>query len=137
MAKTWIIQPANTKSIVECDIWSDGKREVKALHGWRWGEIFIECPEKPIIPLYNPDGINILDVFKDEYSNGKLEYNLNDSNWTELEFSKGMTTKMKDKIQEYWDENDNLDDFGKARWDIVGTEVWLYNEITIKEEKES
>jgi hypothetical protein len=136
MTKTWIIKPVNVKSIVECDIWSVGEYEIKALHGWRWGEIFIECPEKPNIPLYNPNGINILAHFEHEYSKGKLEYNINDSNWAELEFPKDMTTKMMTEIQEYWDENGNLDDFNEGECYICGTEVWLYDEITINEENQ-
>jgi hypothetical protein len=137
MAKKWIIEPANTKCIVECDIWSNGKYDVRALHGWRWGEIYIECPNKPDISLNNPNGINILKHFENEYSNGKLYYDLDDSNWNELEFPKGMTRKMKDKIQEIWDEYGNLDDNDDDLdgWDIIGTEVWIHGELTIKEKE--
>ena len=129
---TYILTPTLTKSIAEFDTWSNSAdEEVITVRYWRIGEISITCDETPVIEVDPDNGVNLMEYFEKEYSNGDLDYFLDDCYYSHVySCPDGMRRKRKERLDDLWEEHNDLEEDG---WDITGTEVWVYCEMTIKE----
>ena len=127
----WIIEPTITKNVVGYDIWTKGGYIVTTARYWRWAEVCIDCPTCPDIDVSNPDGVNILDHFKNEYENDTIRHNLFDYyDSVVVDYSKGMRGKMKDDIYDIWELDDSLQNDG---WVVESGELWIYSELKLRE----
>ena len=123
----YLLEPTLSKSVVEYDTWSKGdKHSVVTARYWRSAEIHVKCDYTPVIEAEDIEnnGVNLMKLFEKEYLNGDFNYNLYDSYGSGVhEYSAGMRKKMKERIDDLWEETEDLEEDG---WDIVGTEVWVF-----------
>ena len=123
----YLLEPTLSKSVVEYDTWSKGdKHSVVTARYWRSAEIHVKCDYTPVIEAEDIEnnGVNLMKLFEKEYLNGDLNYNLYDSYGSDVhEYSAGMRKRMKERINDLWEETEDLEEDG---WDIVGTEVWVF-----------
>ena len=129
---TYILTPTLTKSIAEFDTWSNSAdEEVITVRYWRIGEISVTCDEMPVIEVDPNNGVNLMEYFEKEYFDGKLNYSLDDCYYTHIySCPDSMRRKRKERLEDLWEEYNDLEEDG---WDIAGTEVWIYCEMTVKE----
>ena len=129
---TYILTPTLTKSIAEFDTWTNEMdEEVITVRYWRIGEISLTCDETPIIEVDPDNGVNLMEYFEKEYFDGKLNYSLDDCyNSQVYSYPTGMRRKRKERLDDLWEENNDLEEDG---WDITGTELWVYCNMTVKE----
>ena len=131
----YILEPTRNKCVAEFDTWSNSANEtVITVRYYRWAEIIITRTDKPIITVddIEDNGVNILEYFKEEYSNGALEYNLNDCYRSEIfEYPSNIRRKRKERIDDLWDEESDLSEDG---WDITDTELMIFSEINVNEQ---
>jgi hypothetical protein len=128
----YILTPTLTKSVAEFDTWSNSAgEEVITVRYWRCGEISVTRDENPEIEVDPDNGVNLMEYFEKEYFDGKLNYSLDDCYCSQVySYPDGMRRKRKERLDDLWEENDDLEEDG---WDITGTEVWVYCEMTVKE----
>ncbi|MFY7728468.1 MAG: hypothetical protein ACOVRN_03015 [Flavobacterium sp.] len=128
----YILTPSLTKSVAEFDTWSNSAgEEVITVQYWRTGEIFVTCDEMPAFEVDPDNGVNLMEYFKEEYFNGKLNYSLDDCYCSQVySYPDNMRRKRKEWIDDLWEEHNDLEEDG---WDIIDTEVWVYCNMTVKE----
>ena len=126
----WIIEPITIKKVVSYDIWTKGDYMVTSARYWRWAEVYIDSPTCPEINVNNPDGINILSHFKNEYKNDIIQHNLFDCyDSVVVEYPKDLRSKLKDQIYDIWETEDSLSNDG---WTIESTELWIYGKLGVR-----
>ena len=130
----YILRPKLENSICEFDTWTNSTgEEVVTVCYWRMGEISLTRDEKPVFEVddIEKNGVNIMQYFEEEYSNGNLHYFPDDCYCSQVySYPTGMRRKRKEWIDDMWEEYNDLKEDG---WDIISTEVWVYCEITVKE----
>jgi hypothetical protein len=118
--------------VVEYENWTKDGDVVTSARYWRTAEVRVNTT--PAICLDNPEdvGINIFAHFQEEDG---LEYNLVSLQHSQIvEYPAGMRRKLREDLQDIWDEHENLECEG---WNVFGTELWLFGPLSVQEKIET
>ena len=124
---TWIVEPVDTRMIVEYTMWTKDGDVLTSARYWHKGGVRFVCDIPPAICLDNPAdvGINVQSYFQSKYIAGELselEYNVEMSLRSQIvEYPAGMRRKLRE-------EHENLDLDG---WEVCGTELWFFGPLTL------
>lgn len=134
--KKYLIEPAFTKCVVEREFWtdSDGQYSFTIAQHYRWLELFVECAEKPVIEMddIENEGVNIVEYLEDKYPGCNVDNNIIDCYASTLvEYSDDMPEDLLEKIQDFENNRDELEEDG---WDYSHTEIWVYTKMNVKEQ---
>ena len=133
---TWIVEPVEPRMVVEYENWTKDGDLVTSARYWHNGGVRFVCDTPPAICLDNPAdvGINVQSYFQSKYIAGELselEYNLVNLQHSQLvEYPAGMRRKLREDLQDLWEEHENLDCAG---WNVSGTELWFFGPLTLSE----
>ena len=130
--KEYVLEPKLSKSVVEREFWSNGEYSFTIDQHYRWLELFVTCDEKPVIDVDNieSEGINIIEYLENKYPNCQIDNNILDCYASTLaEYSNNIPEDLLDKINDFSDYRDELEDDG---WDYSYTEIWIYTNMTVQ-----
>ena len=131
--KEYVLESKLSKSVVEREFWSNGEYSFTMDQHYRWLELFVTCAEKPVIDVENieDEGINIIEYLENKYPNCQIDNNILDCYASTLaEYSNNIPEDLLDKINDFSDYRDELEDDG---WDYLYTEIWIYADMTVRE----
>ena len=131
---TWIVEPVDTRMIVEYTMWTKDGDVLTSARYWHKGGVRFVCDIPPAICLDNPAdvGINVQSYFQSKYiadELSELEYNVELLLRSQIvEYPAGMRRKLREDFDDVWEEHENLDLDG---WDVCGTELWFFGPLTL------
>jgi hypothetical protein len=131
--KEYVLESKFSKSVVEREFWSNGEYSFTIDQHYRWLELFVTCDEKPVIDVDNieSEGINIIEYLEKKYPNCQIDNNILDCYASTLaEYSDNIPEDLLDKINDFSDYRDELEDDG---WDYSYTEIWIYADMKVIE----
>ena len=110
---TWIVEPVDTRMIVEYTMWTKDGDVLTSARYWHKGGVRFVCDIPPAICLDNPAdvGINVQSYFQSKYiadELSELEYNVELLLRRQIvEYPAGMRRKLREDFDDVWEEHEN------------------------------
>lgn len=120
----WKVETENKKSAEEIIIFNLGDKEIRYTTGYRWGSMFLESENKPVL-----DATNGINIFETEY---EYDFDMLDDGWfSDIWFSDNITEEEKEHLKAMIEED--VFSIEEDGWINTDTECWFYGDLKITE----